>query len=608
MGLRLTYANRLVPAALLLLLAFPSLAPAQATEFIRGDTNADGLTEISDVIQMYGYLTNPVANPGPMTGCAANPGEISIDAADFNDNEFLTIADPVKLSLNLFGPTVPPLFAPTSCGVDPDNSERGFNVVDPLYRVLQAPPIVIEGAPRTVRYPLYIDAPTEIVALEIYFNPVNAAVVSNPSFSGTPAVQATSPILGLTVLSLVSPSTLIDTLPGGTGFLGFLEYELAVGATPPDLLWLPSYISGFLRRATLVDTDGADHHPEFTAMTSPLFLRGDCSTGLIGILAEGDGVVDVGDLSYLQHYLWDNAPGTFPDCGQVRTIEPMDTNDNEFVTIADALLLNAVVGGAAVSPLAPPATCGPDPDDSTGGFDAPDPAYGLVTGDLQFAILTPFDIRARFTIGVDTPGPVRGVTFTLRIPNGLTPHAPILTLDPGVSATAQITTRLDGNQIMVTVYDYGATLLPGSGARTLGLVQFDSPQVALSSPIQFVPNGDIGDRSVRMTIVDDTFGDHFPVVRAGTKSFVRGEINDDVAPDIADAIWLLSFLFQSGLAPPCMDAADLNNDGGVDIADVIYELTFLFAGQGQFPQDPYPNCGFDTDVDFLDCQQQGICP
>lgn len=598
---------RLVP---LILLCLSGSASAQ-TEFIRGDANGDGLVEISDVILTFGYLTDHVANPAPLTGCPTNPGELTNESADYNDNEFLTIADPVRVMLSLFGPAPQPTpFPPTTCGTDPTTVFRGFDVVDPGYRVLLAPARVIEGTPRLVQYPIYLDVATDVLAMECYFTPSDLAVVSNPSIIGTTAVEAapSTALASITVISLTSPSTLVNVASTGVSLLGFLQYELAPGATPPVLSWVPEYFAGFQRRATLVDDTGGDHHPEFVEIDGPLFQRGDCSTGLSGILAEGDGIVDIGDVSYLQHYLWDGAPAPFPDCGDIRTREPMDVNDNEYVTIADALLLEAFVGGSVVTPLPLPDVCGEDPDNDAAGFDARDNAFSLTADDLTIIVSTPTDIRAEINLGVDTPGTVTGLAFTLRLPSGVTPHASLLTLDAGVSATAQIKTILDGDRLMIVVYDYDNTLLSGTGERPLGLLQLALDQPSLASPIRFVRDAQIGPRIVRMTIVDGSYADHHPLTRVGTKSFVRGEINNDSAPDVADPIYLLSFLFQNGAAPPCLDSTDINNDGRIDLADVIFELTFLFAGLGQFPVDPYPHCGFDSDIDQLDCQLQAQCP
>lgn len=93
-----------------------------------------------------------------------------------------------------------------------------------------------------------------------------------------------------------------------------------------------------------------------------------------------------------------------------------------------------------------------------------------------------------------------------------------------------------------------------------------------------------------------------PVV-AGPE-FLRGDSNADGGLNIADAVYLLGFLFP-GVAGPnplqCRDAADANDDGGLNIADAVAILGTLFG----FPPVPLPppfgNCGPDPTSDALDC-------
>ncbi len=92
----------------------------------------------------------------------------------------------------------------------------------------------------------------------------------------------------------------------------------------------------------------------------------------------------------------------------------------------------------------------------------------------------------------------------------------------------------------------------------------------------------------------------------GDQSFRRGYINEDAARNIADAIFLLGYLFASGRAPECLDAADTNDDARVNIADAIRLLGHLFASTGQLPE-PFAACGADPTADQLDCAGQASC-
>jgi hypothetical protein len=54
--------------------------------------------------------------------------------------------------------------------------------------------------------------------------------------------------------------------------------------------------------------------------------------------------------------------------------------------------------------------------------------------------------------------------------------------------------------------------------------------------------------------------------------------NGDSEPDITDLIYLVTFMFQEGPEPPCMEEADINGDGteNPDISDLIYLVTYMF--------------------------------
>jgi len=92
------------------------------------------------------------------------------------------------------------------------------------------------------------------------------------------------------------------------------------------------------------------------------------------------------------------------------------------------------------------------------------------------------------------------------------------------------------------------------------------------------------------------------------KEFVRGDANADGVVDIADAIFLLNYLFAGGDDPPCMAAADANGTREVNIADAVFLLNMLFGG-GPQPPAPYPDCGpYMPRRDRLSCEVYEACP
>ena len=89
--------------------------------------------------------------------------------------------------------------------------------------------------------------------------------------------------------------------------------------------------------------------------------------------------------------------------------------------------------------------------------------------------------------------------------------------------------------------------------------------------------------------------------------FIRSDCNTLDGIDIADAIFLLNYLFLGNAQPICDDACDANDDAAVDIADVIVILELLFLG-ADMPPAPFPDCGPDPTEDLLECENFGVCP
>ncbi|MFN0058356.1 MAG: hypothetical protein ACKVX7_07850 [Planctomycetota bacterium] len=70
--------------------------------------------------------------------------------------------------------------------------------------------------------------------------------------------------------------------------------------------------------------------------------------------------------------------------------------------------------------------------------------------------------------------------------------------------------------------------------------------------------------------------------------FRRGDTNASGAIDIADPIYLLSYLFVGGPSV-CLAATDANSDSALDLADALYLLLYI-NGMGPVPASPFPAC------------------
>lgn len=99
-----------------------------------------------------------------------------------------------------------------------------------------------------------------------------------------------------------------------------------------------------------------------------------------------------------------------------------------------------------------------------------------------------------------------------------------------------------------------------------------------------------------------------------TVNFIRGDANSDGSVNVADPVFALDYLFNSG-PETCIDAMDVNDDGMVNIADAVAALGFLFSN-GPQPEPPFPACGADPTADApglptpgeLGCTGSAACP
>jgi len=86
----------------------------------------------------------------------------------------------------------------------------------------------------------------------------------------------------------------------------------------------------------------------------------------------------------------------------------------------------------------------------------------------------------------------------------------------------------------------------------------------------------------------------------------RGDANADGAWNIADAVFVLGYLFGGDPDPACMKASDTNDDGKLNIADAVSLLGSLF-GSGPEPGEPFAACGADPSDDTLTCASFAPC-
>lgn len=57
-----------------------------------------------------------------------------------------------------------------------------------------------------------------------------------------------------------------------------------------------------------------------------------------------------------------------------------------------------------------------------------------------------------------------------------------------------------------------------------------------------------------------------------------GDANHDGAVNVADAVYIINYVFLGGNPPPCPNEADANGDGQLNISDPVYLINFIFRG------------------------------
>jgi len=87
-------------------------------------------------------------------------------------------------------------------------------------------------------------------------------------------------------------------------------------------------------------------------------------------------------------------------------------------------------------------------------------------------------------------------------------------------------------------------------------------------------------------------------------NILRGDCNNDVVVDLADAIHVLNVIFFGGSLLGCEVACDHNGDTTFDVADYIYMVNYFFLDGPTLPA-PFPSCG---PVPGAVCTNEPNCP
>ncbi len=86
--------------------------------------------------------------------------------------------------------------------------------------------------------------------------------------------------------------------------------------------------------------------------------------------------------------------------------------------------------------------------------------------------------------------------------------------------------------------------------------------------------------NIAAVIMGDTLGGVTitKTVEDSTCCETPGDVNGDGNLNIGDAVYLITFIFKGGPAPPCPDEGDPNGDCFINIGDAVYLITYIFKG------------------------------
>jgi len=362
---------------------------------------------------------------------------------------------------------------------------------------------------------------------------------------------------------------------------------------------------------------------------SDTFVRGDVNQ---------DGLVGIGDLVALRRMvqsLRDLDPaevllrlGTELPCP-----DAADLDDNGVVDARDAAaFVRRFFAASSPAVPAPFPLLGPDPtpDPLGPGMGDRPPGGG---SDLQFIHFARRVVRlepgasARIPVLLSTDRAVAGVSFAIKFRRGLFSRADLvfdgtISSREGNRAWRHTTLRSQGKLGATCLFEAPVgwsagrtvfpvaylelTVSPGAEPGEYSRVVFDDLPLPWRPSVTWIANEAADPDGTARNLLDTARP--MTVVVTRRPDFVRGEVDGDGRIDLADAVFLLTYLFARGSAPGCPDAADVNDDGVITVGDAVFLLGYLFGNAAASPDlspvyrgppPPFPNPGPDETPDSL---------
>ena len=163
-------------------------------------------------------------------------------------------------------------------------------------------------------------------------------------------------------------------------------------------------------------------------------------------------------------------------------------------------------------------------------------------------------------------------------------------------------------------YDTTLTVLRGDSPGELSVIGMNDDSSGLQSRVEFTAeagesylvrvagySGATGDIVLNWQVLEPSEPVDGPVW------FMRSDANQDGLSDMSDAVEILAELFLGeGSGRGCPQSLDVDDNGAIELTDSVYLLTFLFNG-GDAPPAPFGSCGVDLSAGGLTCEIYAPC-
>jgi hypothetical protein len=106
----------------------------------------------------------------------------------------------------------------------------------------------------------------------------------------------------------------------------------------------------------------------------------------------------------------------------------------------------------------------------------------------------------------------------------------------------------------------------------------DSVAVAVTFDAGSLPPGEyMADIQILSNDPDESFV-FVPAYLGVYESLLCGDVDSDGVVNVADVLYMVEYIFNSGPAPSPRQVAEVNCDGKINLTDIVYVVAYIFNG------------------------------